>query len=118
MGLGARIAERIGGERSAVEPAAKMTAVWRGAVLAERDQTVKLEGNHYFPPDSLHPEFFADSRHKSVCPWKGLASYYTIEVDGERNEGAAWTYRSPSPLARKIKDHVAFSQGVEVFRAD
>lgn len=74
--------------------------------------------SHYFPPDSLNPEYFTDSARKTVCPWKGLASYYTVEVDGERNERAAWTYRNPSPLARKIKDHVAFWQGVEVVRAD
>lgn len=100
MGLGTRIAERMAGsERSAGKPATTMRAVWNGAVIAESDRTVKLEGNHYFPPDSLNREYFADSRRKSVCPWKGLASYYTVEVGGERNEGAAWTYRHPSPDA-------------------
>lgn len=119
MGLTARIAERIGGsDRSADKPATKMKAVWNGAVLAESDRTVKLEGNHYFPPESLNREYLTDSDRRTVCPWKGLASYYTVEVGGERNEGAAWTYRQPSPLARKIKDHVAFWQGVEVSRAD
>ncbi|HEX7145766.1 MAG TPA: DUF427 domain-containing protein [Gaiellaceae bacterium] len=119
MGLAARIAERIGGEASSGRaPGTRMRAVWNGAVLAESDRTVKLEGNHYFPPDSLNREYFADSDRKTVCPWKGLASYYTVEVGGERNEGAAWTYRNPSPLARKIKDHVAFWQGVQISPAD
>ena len=119
MGLGTRIAERIGGaDQRAGKRAATMRAVWNAAVLAESDRTVELEGNHYFPPDSLNREYFADSDRRTVCPWKGLASYYTVEVDGDRNEGAAWTYARPSPLARKIKDHVAFWQGVEVSRAD
>jgi uncharacterized protein (DUF427 family) len=117
MGFMTRVAERMGGG-TAPTAGRTMQAVWNGAVLAESDRTVKLEGNHYFPPDSLNREYFADSRRKSVCPWKGLASYYTVEVDGERNEGAAWTYRNPSPLARKIKDHVAFWHGVEVRPAD
>lgn len=118
MGLETRIAARIRGEAAAKPPRARMLALWNGAVLAESDATVNLEGNHYFPADSLSREYFVKSGRKSVCPWKGLASYYTIEVDGERNDGAAWTYRHPSPLARKIKDHVAFWQGVEVVRAE
>lgn len=94
-----------------------MQAVWNGAVLAESDRTVKLEGNHYFPPDSVNREHFTPSARRTVCPWKGLASYYTVEVGGSRNDAAAWTYRHPSPLARRIKDHVAFSQGIEVLRS-
>ncbi|MDX1548238.1 MAG: DUF427 domain-containing protein [Rhodothermales bacterium] len=91
-----------------------MKAVWNGAVLAESDDTVVVEGNHYFPPEALHRDYFAESDHHTRCPWKGLASYYTVEVDGERNENAAWYYPDPSDAAREIKDHVAFWRGVEV----
>ena len=89
-----------------------MRAVWNGVVLAEALRTIRLEGNHYFPPDSLNPEYFTASRTRSVCPWKGLASYYTVVVDGQANPDAAWYYPHPSPLARRIKDHVAFWNGV------
>ncbi|MGH3862860.1 DUF427 domain-containing protein [Actinokineospora sp.] len=91
-----------------------MRAVWNGVVLAEAPTTVRVEGNHYFPPDSLRREFFVESRTKSVCPWKGLARYYTVTVDDEVNRDAAWYYPHPSPLARRIKDHVAFWHGVQV----
>lgn len=91
-----------------------MQAVWNGVVVAEAPRTVRLEGNDYFPPESLRREFFSDSRTKSVCPWKGLARYYTVEVDGITNVDAAWYYPKPSPLARRIKNHVAFWHGVEV----
>jgi uncharacterized protein (DUF427 family) len=93
-------------------------AVWNGVVLAESDQTVVVEGNHYFPPDTLRREFLAKSSSHSVCFWKGLASYYTVTVDGATNPDAAWYYPRPSPLARKIKDHVAFWHGVKVRRAE
>ena len=83
-------------------------------VLAETPRTVRVEGNHYFPPESLRREYFLDSRTKSVCPWKGLARYYTVTVQGEVNPDAAWYYPKPSPLARRIKDHVAFWNGVRV----
>lgn len=89
-------------------------AVWRGEVLAESEDTIVVEGNHYFPDESLNKEFFRSSSHRSLCPWKGLASYYTVEVGGERNENAAWYYPKPSPLARKVKGRVAFWQGVTV----
>lgn len=89
-------------------------AVFNGTVIARSEQTVFLEGNHYFPPDAVDPAYLHSSRHKSVCPWKGVASYYTVEVDGVRDADAAWTYRHPSPLARRIKNHVAFWHGVEV----
>ena len=89
-------------------------AIWNGAVLAESDDTVIVEGNHYFPERSLKKDFFQDSSHRSLCPWKGIASYYTVEVDGERNENAAWYYPRPSFLARKIKGRVAFWHGVRV----
>ncbi len=87
-------------------------------MLAESRPHVIIEGNHYFPPESLAAEHFVDTRRRSICPWKGVASYYTIEVAGNRNEGGAWTYRNPTPLARRIKDHVAFWQGVEVISTD
>ena len=91
-------------------------AVWNGVVLAETDRTVRLEGNHYFPPESLNRAYFQDSATKTVCPWKGLARYYTIAADGEVNPDAAWYYRRPSPLARRIKGRVAFWNGVRVER--
>jgi len=91
-----------------------MRAVWNGAVLAEAPRTVVLEGNHYFPAESMNSEYFTKSRFKSVCPWKGLASYYTVVVDGQTNRNAAWYYPHPSPLARKIKNHVAFWNGVQI----
>jgi uncharacterized protein (DUF427 family) len=73
-----------------------------------------VEGNHYFPPESIDKDFFEASDHTSVCPWKGTASYFSIVVDGERNENAAWTYPNPKDAASEIKDHVAFWNGVEV----
>ncbi len=91
-----------------------LRAVWNGAVLAEAPRTIWLEGNHYFPPESLNRDYFTASRAKSLCPWKGLASYYTVVVDGLANPNAAWYYPHPSPLARKIKNHVAFWNGVQV----
>lgn len=89
-------------------------AVFNGQVIARSEHTVFLEGNHYFPPESVDEAYLRKSRAKTVCPWKGVASYYSIEIDGVRNQNAAWTYRHPSPLARKIKNHVAFWHGVEV----
>lgn len=91
-----------------------LRAVWNGTVLAEAPRTVRLEGNHYFPPDSLNWEFFTASRMWSVCPWKGLARYYTVTVDGQANPNAAWYYPRPSPFARRIKNHVAFWNGVRI----
>jgi uncharacterized protein (DUF427 family) len=89
-------------------------ATWNGTVLAESDDTVVVEGNHYFPPDSLHTELFRDSAKKSVCPWKGEASYYSVTVDGEENADAAWYYPSPKAAAAEIAGHVAFWRGVVV----
>jgi uncharacterized protein (DUF427 family) len=91
-----------------------LRVVWNGAVLAEAPRTIWLEGNHYFPPESLNRDCFRASRVKSLCPWKGLASYYTVVVDGLANPNAAWYYPHPSPLARKVKNHVAFWNGVQV----
>jgi len=89
-------------------------AVWNGVVLAEAPRTVRLEGNHYFPADSLRREYLEDSPTTTRCPWKGRARYYTVVVDGTVNPDAAWYYPKPSPLARKIKDHVAFSPAVRI----
>jgi uncharacterized protein (DUF427 family) len=91
-----------------------MRAVWNGAVLAESDETVVVEGNHYFPPESLDRAHFEASDHRTTCPWKGRASYYDVVVDGQTNAAAAWFYREPTPAAAEIKGHVAFWKGVEV----
>jgi len=91
-----------------------MKAIWNDTVLAESDDTEVVEGNHYFPPESIDKDLFVASDHTSVCPWKGTASYFSIVVDGERNENAAWTYPNPKDAASEIKDHVAFWNGVEV----
>ncbi len=89
-------------------------ATWNGQVLAESDDIVYVEGNAYFPREALKKEYFAESGHHSICPWKGRASYLDVVVNGDRNENAAWYYPNPSPVARKIKDRVAFWKGVEV----
>jgi uncharacterized protein (DUF427 family) len=89
-------------------------AIWEGVVLAESSDTVVVEGSHYFPPDSIAAQYFKPSDHTSVCGWKGMASYYSIEVNGRRNENAAWLYRDPYPEASAIKDRIAFWKGVKV----
>lgn len=89
-------------------------ATWNGVVLAESDQTEIVEGNHYFPSESVKKEYLKSSDYHSVCPWKGTASYYSLEVNGEVNENAAWYYPEPSDAAKQIKDHVAFWKGVTV----
>ncbi len=91
-----------------------MKAIWNGAVLAESDETVVVEGNHYFPPGSLDRARLEASVHHTTCPWKGEASYYDVVVDGARNANAAWYYPAPKPAAAEIKDHVAFWKGVAV----
>ena len=91
-----------------------MKAIWKGEILAESDDTVVVEGNHYFPADSLRREFFAPSGQKTSCHWKGQASYYDIVVGDDRNAGAAWFYQTPKDAAAEIKDRVAFWRGVEV----
>jgi uncharacterized protein (DUF427 family) len=95
-----------------------MRAVWKGQVLAESDKTVVVEGNHYFPPEAVRREFFAPSESHTTCPWKGLASYYTVSVDGASNSDAAWYYPEPKPEAAQIRDYVAFWRGVTVEPAD
>ncbi len=89
-------------------------AIWNGAVLAESDETIVVEGNHYFPPESVNDELFRSSEAHTMCPWKGVASYYDVEVEGQVNRGAAWFYPNPSPAASEIKDYVAFWRGVQV----
>lgn len=89
-------------------------AVWNGKVLAESDKTQQVEGNIYFPHDSIDREYFRSSSTISSCPWKGQARYYTIFVDGQENSDAAWYYPDPKPAARAIKNHVAFWRGVEI----
>lgn len=89
-------------------------ATWNGVVVAESDETVMVEGNHYFPPNSLKQEFFKATETTSVCGWKGTANYYALEVNGETNPDAAWTYKAPKAKAAQIKDHVAFWRGVTI----
>lgn len=91
-----------------------MKAIWNGTVVAESDDTVVIEGNHYFPADAIKKEYFKPSDTHTVCPWKGTASYYTVDVDGEANKDAAWYYPETSDLAKAIKGYVAFWKGVEV----
>jgi uncharacterized protein (DUF427 family) len=89
-------------------------AEWRGAVLAESDGTIVVEGSHYFPRDRVHSEYFVDSKLTTACPWKGTASYRTVVVDGKKNKNASWFYPDPKDAAAEIKDHVAFWKGVKV----
>jgi uncharacterized protein (DUF427 family) len=89
-------------------------AVWNGAVLAESDKTIVVEGNHYFPPEAIDRQYFKPSATHTVCGWKGTASYYTLEVKGKANADAAWYYPTPLPAASNIAGYVAFWRGVEV----
>jgi uncharacterized protein (DUF427 family) len=89
-------------------------AIWENTVLAESDRTVEVEGNQYFPPDAINKQFFKPNDHHTACPWKGLASYYDLEVDGRKNASAAWYYPEPKPAAKQIKDYVAFWRGVKI----
>ncbi len=91
-----------------------MKAIWNGQTIAESNDTVVVENNHYFPKDSVNPDYLTDSSTHSTCPWKGLASYYSLTVDGKTNTDAAWYYPEPKPAASNIKDHVAFWKGVRV----
>ena len=89
-------------------------AIWNGEVIAESDETVIVEGNHYFPPESVRPEYLSQSDKHTRCHWKGTASYYDVVVEGETNRDAAWFYPAPSDAAAKIKGYVAFWRGVKV----
>ena len=91
-----------------------MKAMWKGRVLAESERTQVVEGNHYFPPDSLRADCFEDSTKHTTCSWKGVASYKHVVVDGARNEDACWTYPEPKPAAEDIRGWFAFWRGVEI----
>ena len=91
-----------------------MKAIWKGTVVAESDDTVVVEGNHYFPGESLKPQFVLPSNTKTMCSWKGQASYYTLFVNGDANPDAVWTYPDPKEAAAQIKGRVAFWRGVQV----
>jgi len=91
-----------------------MKAIWNGKIIAESEKTINIEGNQYFPPESVDKEFLSASETHTVCPWKGTASYYDIIVDGTTNNDAAWYYPETSALADKIKGYIAFWHGVEV----
>jgi uncharacterized protein (DUF427 family) len=91
-----------------------MQAIWKDTIIAESDDTLVVEGNHYFPESSLKREYVAFSNHKTSCAWKGQASYYSLMVNGEMNPDAAWYYPNPLPEAAAIKDRVAFWKGVKV----
>lgn len=91
-----------------------MKATWNGAVLAESDQTIEVEGNQYFPRNSINQEYFQESGTHTTCAWKGEASYYDIVVNGQVNKDAAWYYPATKPAADEIRDYVAFWRGVRV----
>lgn len=91
-----------------------MKATWNNQVIAESNKTIVVENNHYFPADSIRKELFKPSQTHSSCPWKGKASYYSVEVEGKTNTDAAWFYPEPKEAAKQIKDHVAFWKGVKI----
>ncbi len=91
-----------------------MKAIWNNEILAESDATIVVEGNHYFPADSINKEYFRESETHTVCGWKGEASYYDVVANGETNADAAWFYPSPKDAAKEIENYVAFWKGVEV----
>jgi uncharacterized protein (DUF427 family) len=89
-------------------------AIWNDTVIAESDETIIVEGNHYFPLDSVNQDYLRTNDHHTTCFWKGVASYYDVEVDGQVNKNAAWYYPTPSNAAKQIKDRIAFWMGVKV----
>lgn len=91
-----------------------MKAIWNGTIFAESNNTIVVEGNHYFPPESVNRDYLQESSTHTTCPWKGLASYYSVVVDGQANRDASWYYPNPKPAAAQIKDYVAFWRGVKV----
>ena len=91
-----------------------MKAIWNNQVIADSNHTVVVEGNHYFPADAVKKEYLKQSNTHTTCPWKGLASYYTVEVDGKENKDAAWYYPDPKEAAKEIKNRIAFWKGVQV----
>jgi uncharacterized protein (DUF427 family) len=93
-----------------------MKAIWNGETIAESDDTLVIEGNHYFPKDSIKKEYIQSSNTNTFCPWKGTACYYTLKVNGKENKDAVWYYPEPSEMAKGIKERVAFWKGVEVVK--
>ena len=91
-----------------------MKATWNGQIIAESKNTIVIENNYYFPSSDIKREFFKASENHSTCPWKGVASYYNLEFDGEQNKDAAWYYPEPKDAAKEIKNYVAFWKGVKV----
>lgn len=91
-----------------------MKAIWNGKVIAESNDVINIEGNSYFPIESVNENYLKESQTTSVCPWKGKASYYSLEVDGKTNKDAAWYYAEPKEAAKEIKGSVAFWKGVEI----
>ncbi|MGA7951918.1 MAG: DUF427 domain-containing protein [Gloeobacterales cyanobacterium] len=89
-------------------------AIWNGVILAQSDQCEQVEGNYYFPPDSINSEYFKESATHTTCPWKGVASYYNLEVNGQVNKDAAWYYPSTKDAAKNIRGYIAFWKGVKV----
>jgi uncharacterized protein (DUF427 family) len=93
-----------------------MKAIWNGKIIAESNETINIENNHYFPVDSVHKEYLGNSETHTVCHWKGHASYYNLVVDGKTNYDAAWYYPQPKPLAKNIQNYIAFWKGVQVVK--
>ena len=91
-----------------------MKAIWQDTIIAESKDTVVVEGNHYFPRASINCDYFQESAHQTYCPWKGSASYYNLDVDGQVNENAAWFYAEPKPDAKMVENRIAFWRGVQV----
>lgn len=91
-----------------------MKAIWNGTVIAESNDTIVVENNYYFPPQAVKKEYLKPSETHTTCPWKGEASYYTIEVEGKTNNDAAWFYPNPKPKAKDLKNYIAFWRGVEI----
>ncbi len=91
-----------------------MKAIWNNTILAESDSTVEVEGNHYFPKETINPDYFEESGTTTQCPWKGEASYYNLSVDKKTNTDAAWYYKEPKEAAKQIKNHIAFWKGVTI----
>jgi uncharacterized protein (DUF427 family) len=94
-----------------------MRAIWNGKIVAESDDTIIVEGNHYFPADSVNRAYLTDSVTTSVCPWKGTANYYSLQVDGKTNVDAAWYYVNPKPAAADITGRIAFWRGVQIVKS-
>jgi len=105
------------GEERKLKGATMYVAKWNGAVIAQSDKTIEIEGNQYFPMESVDSQFLIDSDTTSTCPWKGLANYYSLNVNGEVNTDAVWVYRTPKDAAKEIANHVAFWRGVSVSAA-